>query len=181
MVQKLHTFEMSKGKPQRITHLKTHFNCTVLAVLQIFNSRLFPPGIFQQNTLYIFISDEKKEECIFFSTGKQPNQFNYIPNRRNLHVATTPCCISQNFNNLLDFLRVIEIFHSSTLVIMRSSRKYNKLNREEQGDLAPRASCFSQFVTSSARLRTLSLKSIKRILGGGYLGRAHASLLPTIR
>lgn len=123
----------------------------------------------------------RRKRNVFFSTGKQPNQFNYIPNRRNLHVATTPCCISQNFNNLLDFLRVIEIFHSSTLVIMRSSRKYNKPNRKEQGDLALRVSCFSQFVTSAARLRTLSLKSIKRILGGRYLGRAHASLLPTIQ
>lgn len=57
MVQKLHTFEMSEGKPQRITHLKTHFNSTMQAVLQKFNSPLFPPGIFQQNTLYIFIWD----------------------------------------------------------------------------------------------------------------------------
>lgn len=74
MVQKLHTFEMSKGKPQRITHLKTHFNCTMQAVLQIFNSLLFPPGIFQQNTLYIFIcKEEKKKKCIFSLASGQTN------------------------------------------------------------------------------------------------------------
>lgn len=76
-----------------------------------------------------------------------------------------------NFNSLLDFLWVIEVFHSSPLVIMQSSRKYNKPNRKEQGDLALGMICFGQFVTSSARLDTVSLKSIKRILGGGYLGR----------
>lgn len=73
MVQKLHTFEMSKGKPQRITHLKTHFNCTMQAVLQIFNSLLFPPGIFQQNTLYIFIWDEKKGMYFFSLASSQTN------------------------------------------------------------------------------------------------------------
>lgn len=72
MVQKLHTFEMSKGKPQRITHLKTHFNCTMQAVLQIFNSLLFPPGIFQQNTLYIFIWDEKKGMYFFHWQAAKP-------------------------------------------------------------------------------------------------------------
>lgn len=101
MVQKLHTFEMSKGKPQRITHLKTHFNCTMQAVLQIFNSLLFPPGIFQQNSLYIFIWDEKKG--MYFFTGKQPNQFNYIPNGRNLRIATSPCCISPTSTTSLTF------------------------------------------------------------------------------
>lgn len=58
---------MSEGKPQWITHLKTHFNSTVQAVLQIFNSLLSPPGISQQNLLYIFICNEKKKkkkECI---------------------------------------------------------------------------------------------------------------------
>lgn len=39
-------------------------------------------------------------------------------------------------------------------------------------------SCFSQFVTSSARLDTVSLKSIKRILGGVHLERTNAWLLP---
>lgn len=72
MVQKLHTFEMSKGKPQRITHLKTHFNCTMQDVLQIFNSQLFPPGIFQQNTLYIFIWDEKKGMYFFHWQAAKP-------------------------------------------------------------------------------------------------------------
>lgn len=72
MVQKLHTFQMSKGKPQWITHLKTHFNCTVQAVLQIFNSLLFPQGIFQQNTLYIFILDEKKRNVFFQWQAAKP-------------------------------------------------------------------------------------------------------------
>lgn len=73
------------------------------AVLQIFNSLLFPPGIFQQNTLYIFIYKEKKKEMYFF-TGKQPNQFNYIPNGHNLHRATSSCCIFQTSTASLTFL-----------------------------------------------------------------------------
>lgn len=108
MVQKLHTFEMSKGKPQRITHLKTHFSCTEQAVLQIFNSLLFPPGIFQQNTPYIFIWNKKIKErnvvvVFFLTTGKPPNQFNYIPNGCNLHVATSQCCISKTSTTFLTF------------------------------------------------------------------------------
>ncbi len=92
--------------------------------------------------------------------------------------SNQPVLYFSNFNNLLDFPWVIEIFHSSTLVIMRSSAKYNKPNQKVQGDLALGMSCFSQFVTSSARLDTVSLKSIKRILGGEYLKRANALLLP---
>lgn len=72
MVQKLHTFQMSKGKPQWITHLKTHFNCTVQAVLQIFNSLLFPQGIFSK-TLYTFSFWMKKKECIFSVASSQSN------------------------------------------------------------------------------------------------------------
>lgn len=104
---------MSEGKPQWITHLKTHFNCTVHAVLQIFNSLLFPPGIFQPNTLYIFICDEgrgKKMECVFPPAGKQPNHFNYIPNGCNLHIATSPVLCFWNFHSRLDFLWANEIF-----------------------------------------------------------------------
>jgi len=71
------------------------------AVLQIFNSLLFPPGIFQQNTLYILIWDEKKE--MYFFTGKQPNQFNYTPNGHNLHSASGSCCVSQTSTASLTF------------------------------------------------------------------------------
>lgn len=61
---------------------------------------------------------------------------------------------------------------------MRSSRKVQQTEPEEQGELALGTSRFSQFVTSSACLDTVSLKSIKRILGGVYLERASARLLP---
>lgn len=60
---------------------------------------------------------------------------------------------------------------------MRSNRKY-KPNQKEQGDLALRMSSFSQFVTSSASPDTISLKSIKRMLGGVNVGRRNTFLLP---
>lgn len=99
---------MSEGKPQWITHLKTHFNSTVQAVLQIFNSLLSPPGISQQNLLYIFICDEKKNKKNVFPpspqpAGKQPNHFNYIPNGCNLHIATSQCCVSETSTAGLTF------------------------------------------------------------------------------
>lgn len=57
-------------------------------------------------------------------------------------------------------------------------QKVQQTKPKEQGDVAHRRSCFSQFVTSSARPDSLSLKSIKRILDGVYLESAHARLLP---
>lgn len=55
--------------------------------------------------------------------GKQPNHFNYIPNGCNLHIATSQCCVSENFHNRLDFLWANKIF----LI----SRK--RPNRKERG------------------------------------------------
>lgn len=100
---------MSEGKPQWITHLKTHFNSTVQAVLQIFNSLLSPPGISQQNLLYIFICGGKKinKRNVFPPSpqpaGMQPNHFNYIPNGCNLHIATSQCCVSETSTAGLTF------------------------------------------------------------------------------
>lgn len=102
------------------------FQLHLQAVLQIFNSLLLPPGIFQQKCNALFIWNEKKLSfSLPLPTGNQSNQLNYFRNRSNL-------CIS--FNNLLDRLCVIEIFHSSTLFI----RKHTK----------PVPSCLSEVWTS---------------------------------
>lgn len=136
MVQKLHTSEMSKGKPQRITHLETHFHCTMQAVLQIFNCLRFPQGIFQQHTPYIFISDENVLFFLSFFFPLASSQTNLITFQMgtNLHIATSPCCISQTSNNLHDFLEVIEIFHSPPSSLCggaaESTTNQNQRNKE---------------------------------------------------
>lgn len=131
MVQKLHTFEMSKGKPQRITHLRNSFQLhTVSCITNI--QQLSAPFRYFSAKHETFSFEMGRKKCTFSLASTQTNlitfQMDTILNRKPAWVVR------------LELQQAAPLFLSNwnlpTLLSFRAAGSATNQTNEKRRDLA---------------------------------------------